>query len=86
MRWFEDTNYQKTYSLWQAQGLPEIIIGLVPLQEIYSLEELDGVTYYWVDSLENEKIWKQYCKKSVVKIYVREDVLSDYPQFEIQKY
>lgn len=74
------------FASWREQGLPEILIGLVPLQEIYTEEELKDVTYYWVDTVEIGKIWKQYYKKSEAKIYIRSDILEDYPQFEIQKY
>ncbi|MDE6657764.1 MAG: hypothetical protein K2J88_04185, partial [Oscillospiraceae bacterium] len=71
---------QQVLASWQEQGLPEIVIGVLPLKEVYSEEELQDVTYYWVETLKCGKIWKQYRQDQEIKIYIREDVLADYPQ------
>lgn len=87
MKWLD--THEKTdeiYAQWRSQGLPDFIIGLVPLTEVYSEEELNGVTYYWVDTLQSGKIFKFYHEDGEWKVYIRADLLDEYPQFEIQKY
>ncbi len=86
MKWLSSEEPEEQFALWREQGLPEVIFGLVPLDEIYSEEELEGVTYYWVDTIEHGRVWKLYYSLGEIKVYIRSDVLEDYPQFEIQKY
>ncbi len=86
LRWIDAVDPEEIYASWREQGLPDVIIGLVPLNEIYSEEELEGVTYYWVETFEFGNIWKLYYSKGGAKIYIRSDLLEEYPQFEIQKY
>ena len=86
MKWIDGGDHEKIYSLWEEKGLPDFIFGSVPLQEIYSPEELEGVTYYWVETLEYGDIWKLTRTESEIKVYIRSDLLDEYPQFEVQKY
>ncbi len=86
MKWLKTDDPTEVYKTWHDQGLPDFVIGTVPLQEIYSEEELDGVTYYWVDEVKNGFVWKFEAIEGSAKIYIREDLLDEYPQFEVQKY
>lgn len=86
MKWIDGGDHEKLYQMWQQKGLPDVIFGLVPLQEIYTPEQLDGVTYDWVDTLEYGNIWKLTRMESEIKVYIRSDLLDEYPQFEKQTF
>ena len=74
------------YETWRSQGLPDFCVGLVPLQEVYSEQELEGVTYYMIDTVHSGKIFKFTREEGYWNIYIRSDLLDEYPQFEIQTY
>lgn len=78
--------YKDTYQLWQEIGLPDFVIGSVFLDEIFTPEQLDGVTYYWIDSIEFGNIWKTSYGKREVKIFIRGDLFDEYPQFHVLTY
>ena len=61
-------------------------MGLVPLQEVYSKQELEGVTYYMIDTVHSGKIFKFSRAEGDWNIYIRSDLLDEYPQFEKQTY
>lgn len=86
MRWKATEDYEAVCKLWHDQGLPEVIIGYLPLDEIYSEEELEGVTYHWVETFTHGLIFKQGQQENILRIYVRNDLLDEYPELEIQKY
>ncbi len=86
MRWQATEDYEAVCKLWHDQGLPEVIVGYLPLDEIFSEEELEGVTYHWVETFTHGMIFKLSGQENILKIYVREDVLADYPELEIQEY
>ena len=86
MKWLKTEDPTEIYKSWHDQGLPDFVIGAVPLQEIYSEEELDGVTYYWIDEVKNGFVWKFEALEGKSKVYIRSDLLDEYPQFEIQTY
>lgn len=86
MKWRKTENPTEIYKSWHDQGLPDFVIGAVPLQDIYSKEELEGVTYYWVDEVKNGVIWKFEALENATKVYLRSDLLDEYPQFEKQTY
>lgn len=86
MRWQATEDYEAVCKLWHDQGLPEVIIGYLPLDEIFSEEELEGITYHWVESFTHGMIFKLSGQDNLLKIYVREDVLEEYPELEIQTY
>lgn len=86
MRWKETEDYQAVYDLWHDQGLPEVLVGYLPIDEIFSEEELEGVKYYWVAEFEFGNIFKLYQQEIKPKLYIREDVLEEYPQIEIMTY
>ena len=86
MKWKKADDVTAVYKTWHDQGLPDFIIGTVPLQEIYSEEELDGVTYYWIDEVTHGKVWKFETTENTLKVFIRSDLLDEYPQFEIQTY
>ncbi len=88
MIWKDQTpeQLQETFEKWQEIGLPDFIFGSVPIQEAFTEEQLEGVTYYWIDDLHYGKIWKLDYTEGVDHVYIREDLLEEYPQFEIKKY
>jgi len=86
MRWGNPEDYQAVYDLWHDQGLPEVLVGYLPIDEIFSEEELEGVKYYWVAEFEFGNIFKLYQQEIKPKLYIREDVLEEYPQIEIMTY
>jgi hypothetical protein len=86
MRWGNPKDYESVYKLWHDQGLPEVLIGYLPIDEIFSEEELEGVTYYWVEEIEFGNIFKLYKQPIKTKIYIREDILKEHPDIEIMTY
>ena len=65
---------------WRQQGLPDFILGPVPLDQVYSQEELEGVRYLPVFELPNVVINKDCVTDGFILIYMREDLFDDYPQ------
>lgn len=86
MRWQDTADYAAVCDLWHEQGLPEVIVGYLPLDEIFSEEELEGVTYHWVETFDYGVIFKLTQAELQMKLYIREDVLEEYPQLETQMY
>lgn len=86
MRWKVTENPESVYALWRNQGLPDFIFGTVPLQIVYSEDDLKNVTYYWIDTAYCGSIWKNQKEEGKINIYIRSDLLDVYPQFEIQTY
>lgn len=82
----DQTKNSELFKLWHDKGLPDFIFGTMDLHKIYSEEELKDVTYYWIDTIEFGNIWKFYKSKNSIHIYIRSDLLDEYPQFEIKRY
>lgn len=85
-RWLNDCDLDTMYAQWREEGLPDLVFGLVPLQDVYTEEELKGVTYDWIDTLEYGSNWKLIHNEYEIKVYIRSDLLDEYPQFEKQTY
>jgi len=81
-----DEENAKIFEQWQKIGLPDLIIGTCPIEHVFSEEQLEGVTYYWIGDYNYGKIWKFSYAEGWEHIYIRSDLLEEYPQFEIQKY
>lgn len=77
---------QQTFEEWQKIGLPDFIFGSLPIQEAFPEEMLDGVTYYWVDDVHRGTIWKMNYTEGVDHVYIRGDLLDEYPEFEVKTY
>lgn len=88
MLWKKDTpeEQQEILRRWAEIGLPDFVIGTAPLQEIFPEDMLEGVTYYWVDDVHSGKIWKLDYMDNVEHIYIRGDLLDEYPDFHIHTY
>ncbi len=87
MKWIDATDDPAPiFEQWRAQGLPEVVLGFASLADVYTEAELEGVTYYWVKTFYCHKLFKMDDSESNIKIYVREDVLEDFPELEIQEY
>ena len=64
------------------KGLPDFIIGYCPLDEVYSEEELKGVRYLPIQVVEYSLLYKLDSSPVYERLYIREDLLDDYPQFK----
>ncbi|MBQ8926741.1 MAG: hypothetical protein IJ055_00515 [Oscillospiraceae bacterium] len=78
----EQEHWEEVLAQWHDEGLPEVCIGLVPLQYIFSEEELDGVEYYWVGTVHYGNIWRLDWDRTPLMIYLRSDLMEEYPQFK----
>ncbi len=81
-----DEENKKIFEQWQKIGLPDFIIGSCPIEYVFSEEQLKGITYYWIGDYKYGKIWKLDYMEGWEHIYIRSDLLQEYPQFEIKKY
>ena len=83
MLWRNERSYWEDITQdWEEEGLPEVCIGLVPLQYIFSEEELDGVEYVWVGTIHYGNVWRLNWDRTPIIIYLRSDLMDEYPQFE----
>ncbi len=65
----------------REKGLPDFVIGYCPLDEIYDEETLKDVKYLPIQLLEQNNILKADTRTSYVRLYMREDLFDEYPQF-----
>jgi hypothetical protein len=86
VQWLNTTDTESIFEEWREQGLPDVVIGLVPLNEIYGKEALEGVTYRWVATFHYGNIWRLTNEDNEVHLYIREDLLDEYPQLEVLTY
>ena len=77
---------QADFKKWQEIGLPDFVISSAPLQEAFPPEMLDGVTYYWIDDCYFGIIWKFNYEQGEDHVYIRGDLLDQYPQFHVKTY
>lgn len=66
---------------WEAQGLPDFIFGWCPIDEVYSDAELEGVRYVAIEECKVGLIYKTAITDATYRIFIRNDLLDDYPQF-----
>ncbi len=88
MIWRQQTveETQEIFQKWQEIGLPDFVFGTAPLQEAFTPEQLDGVTYYWVDDLHFGNIMRLTYAEGIEHVYIRGDLLDQYPQFHVKTY
>lgn len=80
LKYKEDTD--AVFAQWREQGLPDFIIGYCPLDEIYDAETLEGVRYLPIMLIEDCSIFKYTVRTNYCRMYMREDLFDDYPQFK----
>ncbi len=73
---------EAVFAEWRKKGLPDFIIGYCPLDEVYSEEELKGVRYLPIQSVEYSLLYKLDSSPVYERLYIREDLMDDYPQFK----
>lgn len=81
-----DEALQSTFRLWQQTGLPDVVVGSAPLQAAFPESMLDGVTYYWVGEVHCGKVWKLDYSGISYHVYLRGDLLDEYPELEVYTY
>lgn len=87
MQYRQDSDVQKVFKEWHDLGLPDVIVGSCTLSKIYSEEELKDVNYVCVADIVSRNIWKMTVGEPADnKIYIREDLLSEYPDLHEIKY
>lgn len=74
-------DYEPILEAWREQGLPDFILGYCPLDEVYDEETLEGVRYLPIAKFENITFYKLDTDVFTERMYIREDLLDDYPQF-----
>ena len=77
---YEDT--EETFEKWRKKGLPDFIISYCPIDEIYDEKILDGVKYLAVHLVECNIFYKLDSNTYFERMYMREDLFEDYPQFK----
>lgn len=81
MHWQKDRNTEEIFELWRNQGLPDFIIDYCPIDEVYSDAELNNVKYLPIYETENYCIYKTTSSVANDTIFIREDLLDEFPQF-----
>jgi len=76
----EDT--EAVFAKWREKGLPDFIIGYCPIDEIYDEKTLEGVKYLPIYLLEYSIFYKLEFDTYYERMYMREDLFDDYPQFK----
>ena len=66
---------------WREKGLPDFIIDYCPIDEIYDEKTLEGVKYLPVYLLEYNIFYKLDFNIFYERLYIREDLFDEYPQF-----
>lgn len=81
MHYKRNEDYEPILAKWREQGLPDFILGYCPLDEVYDEETLAGVRYLPIAKFENIRCYKLDTGEGTERMYIREDLLDDYPQF-----
>ena len=66
----------------REKGLPDFIIGYCPIDEIYDPETLEGVKYLPIQLAEENTFYKADVRTAYERLYMREDLFDEYPQFK----
>ena len=72
-------DYKKVFSEWRKQGLPDVVIGFAPIDEVYDEKELEGVRYLPVFEFYSCNIFKDKLTESKALAYMRSDLIDEYP-------
>ena len=70
------------FQKWTAQGLPDVLIDYCLIDEIYPPEMLEGMDYVVVADLTYGLIYKLTMTGDHLYIYLRSDLLDEYPDLE----
>ena len=73
---------EAVFEKWREKGLPDFIIGYCPIDEVYDEEMLCGVKYLPIQIIEYDFIYKTDSDTAYERLYMREDLFDDYPQFK----
>ena len=73
---------EAVFASWREKGLPDFIIGYCPIDEVYGEEMLEGVKYLPVARKEMLNFFKLDEDDYTDSIYIREDLLDEYPQLK----
>lgn len=73
---------EAVFAKWREKGIPDFIIDYCPIDEIYDEKTLEGVIYLPVYSLEYNVFYKLDFNTYNERMYMREDLFDDYPQFK----
>ncbi|SEH76582.1 hypothetical protein SAMN02910265_02574 [Ruminococcus flavefaciens] len=73
---------EAVFEKWREKGLPDLILDYCPIDEVYDAETLEGVKYLPVYMLEYSVFYKLDFNNYYERLYIREDLLGEYPQFK----
>ncbi len=73
---------QAVFAKWREKGLPDFIVDYCPLDEVYDEKTLEGVKYLPVYLLEYNLFFKLDFNITYNRLYIREDLLPEYPQLK----
>ena len=71
---------QEVFSKWREKGLPDFIIEYCSIDEVYG-NMLDGVEYVCIEEFKAGLIFKTGYNDDIHRIFIRKDLLDEYPQF-----
>lgn len=72
---------QAVYKLWEEKGLPDFIFDYVPLDVVYDEDTLKDVKYLCIQEVELAHPFKLSVGEYTGRIFIRKDLLEQYPQF-----
>lgn len=81
-----DANSKEVFKRWSEQGVPDILIGKCTLSKIYPESVITNNDYVRVAEIESSSIWKFSILNNTCDIYIRKDLLSEYPTLKEIKY
>lgn len=70
---------EAVFDEWRAMGLPEFILDYCPIDTVYSAETLKDVEYVCIAELPNGKPYKLFVSEGFTRIYLRKDLLDEFP-------
>ncbi|MBR4319101.1 MAG: hypothetical protein IKP69_03510 [Oscillospiraceae bacterium] len=72
---------QAVFAKWREQGLPDFILEYAPIDEVYDEDMLEEVEYVCIQEFEAGEVFKFNRKQDTHRIFIRKDLLDEYPQF-----
>ncbi len=86
MHYRQTADPEAVFASWREQGLPEFVFGYCPIDAVYDEETLEGVKYVCIEEFITHKIYKMSDYEVINRIFIREDLLDEYPQFTPVEY
>lgn len=71
---------EAVFDSWEKQGLPDIIIGYCPIDEVYDYATFKDVRYAIINECKIHVNFKLHTTDNRTFVYMREDLLDEYPQ------